>query len=63
MSLKRISMLVPVVLVASFGMLASCGDKEAKPADAMEEASDDMDEAAEEVEEMADDAAEEAKDE
>ena len=54
MSLKRISLFVPLVLVASFGMLVSCGEKEDAPADAAEEAADEAGEA-----EAADDASDE----
>ena len=62
MILKRISMFVPMVLVASFGMLASCGEKEATP-DTKEEVLDAAEEAADDAGEAADAAADEAKDE
>lgn len=54
MSLKRFSMLSAMVFVASFGVLASCGDKEKSPADAVEEAGDAAEDAADAAEDAAD---------
>lgn len=43
---KRYSMFIPVLFVAAFGALASCGEKEAKMTDDMEKAADEAGDAA-----------------
>ena len=57
---KRFAMWIPMAAVAVFGALASCGDKEATPADAMEEAGEHAEDAADHAEEAAEQAEEAA---
>ena len=59
MSLKRFAVLAPLFVIGSFGVLASCGEKEKSPSEAIEEAGDQAEEAAEEAGDAIEDATDE----